>query len=121
MESLEGRTLMAATSGGEAMLFTHDQILYVEGTKGSDHVTVVLNSDFRRIDVTVNGMTTTFEPDYLNGIMVEGRGGADHLEVIESHGTLPLAVTLVGGAGKDMLVCGPGHVQIQGRLREMLI
>jgi hypothetical protein len=121
IESLEGRTLMAAARATEPMLYTQNQILHLEGTKASEHITIGLNADRHRIDLTVNGVTTTLQPEFLTGIVIDGKGGKDHIEVLENHGPMPVAVTLVGGAGRDELVAGEGHVKIQGRLRELLV
>src|SRR5688500_5649908 len=120
IESLEGRTLMAASHAVEPLLYVHNQILYLEGTKGAEHITIGLNADLHRIDLTVNGVTTSFDPEFLSGVVLDGKGGKDHIEVLDNHGPLPASVTLVGGSGKDALVATEPHVAVQGRLRDML-
>ena len=121
IESLEGRTLMANLhAAAEPLLYVHNQVLHLEGTKAAEHITIGMSADLHQIDLTVNGVTTTFDPEFLTGIVLDGKGGKDHIEVLDNHGPLPVSVTLVGGSGKDTLFAGEPHLMVQGRFRDLL-
>ena len=117
IESLEPRQLMAAQPA-EPMIYVFNQVLHLDGTRYADHFTVGMNSATGRIDLTYNGVTTSFDPADLNGIVLDGKGGKDVIEVVSSP-TVP--VTLVGGAGKDTLIGGDGDLIIQGKLMDGLL
>jgi hypothetical protein len=111
IESLEPRQLMAAQPA-EPMIYVFDQVLHLEGTKHADHFTVAMNGATGRIDLTYNGVTTSFEPTDLKGMVLDGKGGKDIIEIMSC--TVP--VTLIGGAGKDTLIGTDSDLLIQGKL-----
>ena len=118
IETLERRQLMAATGPTEPLLYVFNQVLHLEGTKRADNFAIGMNASTGRIDLTYNGITTSFDPTDLKGIVLDGKGGKDVIQVTSSP-TVP--VTLVGGAGKDSLLGSDGDLVIQGKLADGLI
>jgi uncharacterized delta-60 repeat protein len=90
--------------------------LRVRGTGGPDRITVTRArpADLGAtpgIDVTLNGVTRTFEAADVRRITVSGRGGDDDLS---ADAALTLPVSLLGGAGNDVLAGGGGDDTLAG-------
>lgn len=110
METLEGRTLMAATplAVSEVGHLGGSQ-LKIAGTSGNDQITV----DLAHNGVTVrsgSGWAETFAGNY-NSLLIEGGAGNDTLTVNPLVG---LDAVLLGGAGNDKLFGGAGDDRLYG-------
>src|SRR5437016_2514541 len=109
LESFEPRRLLSV-----APLPTLDGngILHIQGTRHRDHITVSLETDASKLDVTVNGVTSTFSTDDVHGIVATGGNGKDDIEISEANGLIFIPATLSGGNGNDTLVGGSGDDQL---------
>src|SRR3954468_4517961 len=94
-ESLEGRRLLSAD--GTALL--HNGALRIRGTEGADDIRVSVNAiDTTKLDVSLNGTVLgTFDSAAARrGIRVDGLGGDDSLQIIETSTPISLRATING-------------------------
>ena len=112
-ESLENRHLLSAIS------LTDDGIVEVQGTENSDNIAAFVEGE--RFVVEVNGATTSFDNDAVDGLYVEAKGGNDNVKIDAT----VLQPTLIfggrgndriqGGSGGDVILGGSGDDTIYGR------
>ena len=109
VESLEGRTLFAATP--TAVLT--DGLLDITGTNRAETIEVSVDLvDATKVNVAITGAATQqFNlADIVAGIRVNGANGNDVISVLG----LSLACELNGGNGKDTLTSGAGIDRLLG-------
>jgi hypothetical protein len=110
MESLEDRRLLSASATLDS-----SGTLSVFGTESADTINITRESaDPSRLDVIINGATSTFALSSVKAITVDARSGSDDVEVIELNGPIDIPMTLLGGPGNDTLVGGSGNDRING-------
>jgi len=113
-EALEHRTLFAAGPAA-ATAAVVDGALHVTGTRKADLIYVAPGAFAGVIDVRVGRAAAVIgsfnAADLPDGIVVDGGAGSDRL-VIGMFTDIP--VLLLGGAGKDLLVAGPGDDVLDG-------
>lgn len=97
IENLESRCLLSASIVAKP---TGDSLL-VRGTDRADSITVGLNADTSKIDVSINGVVQQFDKATLTSIVINGGGGADAITIDEANGLLPFGVLVNGGGGSD--------------------
>ena len=117
-EALEQRVLMSALGGGSARLY-RDGILRIEGSKGSDRITVEYKllpdgdgSAVQGIAVTINRRWRVFTDrnpstgasPFAKKIEVSGKSGNDKIDCSGSS----VVCVIHGDAGNDYLVGGRG-------------
>src|SRR5262245_31336959 len=108
VERLEERWLLDAglTNG----------IWKIQGTPAAD--TLVIDRDPAQANTLrafVNGvLVDTQRESRVEGIRLEGAAGNDTLRIDESHGTIALSTTLLGGSGNDTIAGGSGRDWIYG-------
>src|SRR5438094_257370 len=107
-ECLEGRKLLSAT--------LENGVLTVTGTVKSDHMSISLNHDDpTKLDVSVNDEASQFTlADITGGIVMNGLGGKDRMNVNEENGAITLAVSMNGGSGRDIMHGGSGADDMNG-------
>lgn len=109
VESLERRSLLAAAVGSVELV---NGVLEVSGTNRNDTIVLAANADPTKVDVTLNGATTTHDlGPVTGGVRVNGGNGNDTLTVSAA---LSVAVTVLGGNGKDVLAGGDGDDSLDG-------
>ena len=111
IETLESRRHLSAS----APTMDANGIVQVTGTRHADHISIGLETDNSKLDVTVNGVVTTFNTSDVKGVVASGGNGKDDLEVSEANGAFDAPVTLVGGNGNDILVGGSGDDVLSGQ------
>ena len=100
---------------------TLSNTLAVDGTSGSDRISVDVSADRAALLVTVNGVTTTRPRSGVTRIVLRGLGGNDSLKVaagVAVDATVDGGAghdTLRGGAGDDTLLGGDGNDVLDGR------
>ena len=110
MGSLEDRRLLSASA-----TLDNSGTLSVFGTESADKINITRESaDPSKLDVTINGATSTFAISSVKAITVDARSGNDDVEVIELNGAINIPMTLLGGPGNDTLVGGSGNDWIHG-------
>jgi len=97
-EALESRQLLSA--------YISNGTLFADGTSGNDGIRVYEDTSTEKVAVTINGVTTRFDPSRLNGsIRIRGMAGNDRLasEMVGYLGSenLHWRSTLEGGSGND--------------------
>ncbi len=99
LESLESRVTptLTLTNG----------VLFAYGTDGPD--TYQVNTVNNMLQVTENGVATTFNPSQVTNGVIVTRGGNDN---VENNTSTPFTVLL--GAGNDVYVDGTGNDYIDG-------
>jgi Ca2+-binding RTX toxin-like protein len=121
VEPLEGRRLFAAAAAVEPMVDDHG-VLQVAGTRGRDVIVVTVDAAAGTVGVSVNGVAPAL-PFRLSavtgGVRVVCGNGDDQLAVLETGGPpaaggAPLAVTALGGNGRDALAGGSGADVLDG-------
>jgi Ca2+-binding RTX toxin-like protein len=112
VEHLEQRRMLAAHPVGSAAVDTAGALV-INGTNKRDVITVAPNAtDAAKLDVTINGSTTTFNlVDILAGIRCSGGKGHDDIRLDAG---VTLDSVLSGGAGNDILVGGSGADDLDG-------
>lgn len=112
VERLEGRRMLSASAGP---VLSHGGELRVEGTGGNDQIVVSLDAkDKSKIDVSFNGVTSSFPAASVRRIRIDGRDGNDNIRTDESNGTISIPARLSGGAGDDTLAGGSGDDRLDG-------
>ena len=108
MEPLEDRRLLSVTLDSSGTL-------NVYATESADNIRITREAaDPSKLDVIVNGATSTFALSSVKAISVDARAGNDDVEVIELNGAIDIPMTLMGGPGNDTLVGGSGNDRITG-------
>ena len=108
IESLENRRLLSVTLSSSGML-------NIVGTDSADKIRITRESpDTSKLDVIVNGATSTFALSSVKAVTVDAGGGNNDVEVIELNGPVNIPMTMLGGAGNDTLVGGSGNDCIVG-------
>lgn len=111
VERLEGRRLLSASVG--AVLLGGE--LRVTGTEGNDTIVVSLHAgDGTRLDVSLNGATSSFAVSAIRRIRIDGRDGNDSVRIDQSNGNISIPARLSGGEGDDTLVGGSGNDRLDG-------
>jgi hypothetical protein len=112
VEPLEGRLFLSAALKGSALV--------VNGTPSADSITISANAtDPSKIDVSDNGVVSSFNAAAVRRIKANGKAGND---VISVNGVNIPAVLkgaagddrLTGGAGDDRLTGGKGDDELDG-------
>src|SRR6185312_8443670 len=89
-----------------------DGILRIQGTTGSDTITLSSASGSSALHVVINGSAL---PDVDNStfaqVRVFGQGGNDSFTVAAG---LPAQVSIVSGTGNDTLVAGASNLSFNG-------
>jgi Ca2+-binding RTX toxin-like protein len=85
--------------------------LKIKGTAGNDTLTVAPNIDPTKLDVTLNGVTTTFSTTKIKRIDADLGAGNDTAVV---NAAVTIAAKLTGGAGDDTLTGGAGADELDG-------
>src|SRR5690242_14544808 len=108
VEALENRTLFAAGPAAVTASVV-DGALHVVGTRKADLIYVAPGAFPNVLDVRVGKAATLVgsfnAADLTDGIVIDGGAGNDRL-VVGMFTEIPSV--LIGGAGKDLLVGGPG-------------
>jgi hypothetical protein len=114
VESLERRQMLAGHPHPAALATAalDGDTLVIKGSGKSDVITVALNaSDATKLDVTLNGVTTSFDLAAVAAIRADGGRGHDRVSI---EGALTLHAELHGGAGNDSLAGGSGNDLLEG-------
>jgi hypothetical protein len=113
IEVLERRNLLSATIEGHVIL--------VVGTNGDDEISVNLNpSDSSKVDVTENGVTSTFDKAGRERVRIFASYGDDVIEIGDDLGLKVQAFgqrgddELFGGNQRELLVGGHGDDFLSG-------
>src|SRR5687768_6967254 len=109
MQNLESRRLLSAA--------VVDGVLTVEGTDAADQIVVSLNTVdplVTKLDVTLNGVVSSFDLSAVTGISVSGGDGDDVITISEAGGAVNLAAKLLGGNGQDVLSGASGNDSLEG-------
>lgn len=115
LETLEGRRMLSASPLVGSADLSSTGVLDITGTRRADQISVGLNAaDSTKLDVTINGVTSTFDLAAVRSVHMSGGNGKDVLRVDEASGAISLSVRLDGGNGKDVLVGGSGHDELYG-------
>lgn len=115
LETLEGRRMLSASALSGSADLGATGVLDVAGTRRADQISVGLNAaDSTKLDVTINGVTSTFDLAAVRSVRMSGGNGKDVLRVDEAGGAISLSVRLDGGNGKDLLVGGSGDDELYG-------
>jgi Ca2+-binding RTX toxin-like protein len=122
VEPLETRTMLAAHGAGAlATAALEGNTLVINGSRANDVITVAVDgSDPSKLDVTLNGTTTTFNLADVLSIRANGGRGHDDIRVdaaVALHAELHGGVgddTLRGGSGDDLLDGGNGKDDLDG-------
>lgn len=85
------------------------QVILVQGTSTND--SVVVSATVSRVQVSLNGQTSSFNRAGVFRVMILGREGADSI-LLQS--TLTLSAFVDGGAGNDVIRSGSGHDVLLG-------
>jgi Ca2+-binding RTX toxin-like protein len=105
----------AGGGGGTASIAIVNRVLTATGTGNDDTITIkrVLTDD---VTVKVGSLSKTFDMDDFDGVLLQGLGGNDFIEVTDEvrAGTLSRKVTLQGGTGDDWLYGSDGDEVIRG-------
>ena len=105
IEPLEDRRLLSAS-----VTLGSSGTLTITGTDSADKIRISLEStDTTKLDVIVNGATSTFALSSVKAVSVNAGAGNDDVEVIELNGPVNIPMTMLGGAGNDTLVGGSGN------------
>ena len=116
VEPLEGRRMFAVTPAPLPFVDAAG-VLQVSGTNKADVIVVALDVAGAKVNVTVNGVTTAVDQALVTGnaVHVSGGNGGDSINVSEAMaGEFTMAVTLLGGNGKDTLAGGSGADTLDG-------
>jgi Ca2+-binding RTX toxin-like protein len=110
IEGLESRRLLAA---GPSL---HHGLLSVHGdNKVANEIVVGLNADdATKLDVSFNGVTTSYDLAKVKRISITGGKMNDLLQVGTDTGDVTIPTTLTGGSGDDTLIGGAGKDVIKG-------
>jgi Ca2+-binding RTX toxin-like protein len=114
VETLENRTLFAAGPAAVTAAVV-DGALHVTGTRKADVIYVAFGAFNGVVDVRSGRAATLIgsfnRSDFPDGVVVDGGAGNDRI-TIDTFALVP--ATLLGGAGKDWLVGGPGDDVLDG-------
>ncbi len=99
LENLESRCLLSAAIVARP---TGDSLV-VRGTNRADTITVGLNADTSKIDVSINGVVQQFDKATVTSIVISSGGGSDQIKVNETNGVLPVGVFANGGGSSDYI------------------
>lgn len=107
LERLEGREMLAASP------------LRINGTGSADTIRIALTASVGgaqpgTFDVTVNGVTRTFNLINVSAVNVSGGNGNDSIVVDETNGRFNLPMNVSGGAGNDSIATGSGNDVVSG-------
>ena len=111
IQQLEDRRLLSAAPA------IVEGVLKVEGTDDADQIVISLNTSdplATKLDVTLNGVVTSFDLSVVTGIEISGGNGADVIKIDETAGAITLPAKLLGGNGKDVLTGGSGNDHLDG-------
>jgi hypothetical protein len=110
IESLETRRLLSAA------FLTHGGSLIVAGNRRGDNtITVGLNADTTKVDVTINGgATQEFDASEVKRVRVAGGRANDTITIDESTNPFPFATRILGRGGDDTLSGGSANDTING-------
>ena len=104
--------LLGNSSAPHANATLNNGVLQVTGTDANDEMYVGIAADGAHVFVRVNAEESTFDLAGITGVQMDGGAGDDVMAVDNYHGALHLPVTLLGGAGNDLLMgpSGRGHL-----------
>src|SRR5688572_18555591 len=111
IQQLEDRRMLSAAPA------IVEGVLKVEGTGDADQIVVSLNTSdplATKLDVTLNGVATSFDLATVTGIEISGGNGSDVIKIDETAGAITLPAKLLGGNGKDSLTGGSGNDRLEG-------
>src|SRR5262249_10294274 len=88
----------------------------ITGTNGNDSISVILDATGTNVQVTFNGAATLYPLTSVKSISIDGGSGNDSIALIKSNGTriMPVASTINGGAGHDIITGGSRVDVIKG-------
>ena len=111
IQQLEDRRLLSAAPA------IVEGVLKVEGTDDADQIVISLNVTdpmATKLDVTLNGVVTSFDLAAVTAMEISGGNGSDVIKIDETAGAIALPAKLLGGNGKDVLTGGSGHDRLEG-------
>jgi subtilisin family serine protease len=113
--SLYGRTVSGGRLNVKRALDYLKGVQTVNGTSGTDTITVRLKSgDSTKVQVVVNSTTNEFNVSSTGVLVVNGSGSADTISVSDANGTVAIPVWVDGGDGDDVIAGGTAEDRLIG-------
>ena len=107
VELLEDRRLLSAAP---IVKLVGNGLLLAHGRRDADTIVFSLESgDATKLDVTIDGATTTFNVADVKRILAIGGKGNDSITIDETNGAITIPAILIGGNGNDTLTGGSGN------------
>src|SRR4051794_35623539 len=100
-EPLERRVFLSAS--------LKSGVLKVNGSNGSDVISIALRN--HKYTVTINGVTSNFNPKSVHSLTVRGNDGSDRITL---SGPIKATTTVNAGAGSDTVQGSNADEQIVG-------
>jgi len=91
-------------------------VLSINGTSGADSISVIRDASGRNITVAVGTRSATFPLASVLQVVIDAGGGNDVISLQRGDGSraLPVASTILGGNGNDIITGGASSDEISG-------